>query len=239
MLEVQFCAGASEQGVLLVDDARMRALTNLSPRCIQITRKDDRHSSQDSLVRAAYAQAYGATVACSYPQLMSVYGAGDALLATVGFRAAGREPLFLERYLSEPIELALQESLGRPIERDAIVEIGSLASGGRGASLFLFVALAAFLKQQGYAYAAVTATDTLRKTFDFFGFDSVELADADPTLLPDSGASWGSYYDCRPKVLAGAIAPSARRIERFLPPEHNRNLDALFARPLASESPRT
>ncbi|MBI1212857.1 MAG: hypothetical protein GC190_15450 [Alphaproteobacteria bacterium] len=239
MLEVQFCAGAAARGVLLVDEARMRALTNLSPTCIRITHKNDLHHSEDDLVRGAYAQAYGATIACSYPQLMSVYGNGDALLATIGFRAASAEPLFLERYLNEPIEIALGEHLGRPIERDAIVEIGSLASYGRGASLFLFVALAAYLQQQGYAYAAVTATEGLRKTFDFFGFDSVELADADPSVLPDGGSSWGSYYDRRPKVIAGAIEPSARRVERFLPPEHNRSLGILFANFNTPESART
>jgi thermostable hemolysin len=229
VLEVQFCADPAVRGVLLLDTARMRALTTLAPKSITITgRSHFKRQASEAIIENAYARAYGSSVSCSYPTLMSVAGADNEVLATVGFRPAVVEPLFLEQYLQRPIERVLGDKTGVRVTRDEIVEIGSLASSGKGASIFLFVALAAYLKQQGFTYAVVTATDALRKTFEFFGFDAVELADANPAAIPD-GAAWGAYYAHRPKVLAGTIAAGVARVEKFLPPEHNRSLDKLFA----------
>ena len=229
MLEVKFSAGPAVHGVLLLDTGRMRALTTLAPQSIAVTgRTHFKRKAAETVIERAFASAYGSSISCSYPTLMSVFGADNDVLATVGFRPAHIEPLFLEQYLQRPIDRVLSDATGARVARHEIVEIGSLASSGKGASIFLFVALAAYLKQQGFTYAVVTATDALRKTFDFLGFESVELADADAAAVAD-GAAWGSYYAHRPKVLAGAIAAGVARVERFLPPEHNRNLDQVFA----------
>jgi hypothetical protein len=201
----------------------------LAPKSIAITgRGHGKRAAAEGVIERAYARAYGSSTSCSYPTLMSVFGADNEVLATVGFRPAQFEPLFLEQYLQRPVDLVLSDVAGIRITRDQIVEIGSLASIGKGASIFLFVALAAYLKRRGFSYAVVTATDALRKTFDFLGFEAIELADADPAAVVD-GAAWGSYYAHQPKVLAGTIAAGVARVERFLPPEHNRSLDKLFA----------
>lgn len=96
------------------------------------------------------------------------------------------------------------------------MEIGSLASATNGASVFLFVAMAAYLRQRGFTYAVATVTRALRRSFALFGLDSLELCAADPASLPDSGVSWGTYYVQEPKVVAGAITHGFDRLQPFL-----------------------
>jgi Thermostable hemolysin len=69
------------------------------------------------------------------------------------------------------------------LAHSSIVEIGNLVSIGRGASLFLFVALAAFLHRNRFTYAVATATQSLGRSFDAFGFESIELGQASPQVL--------------------------------------------------------
>jgi hypothetical protein len=47
--------------------------------------------------------------------------------------------------------------------------------------------------------------------------------------LPDKGASWGSYYTCDPRILAGPVAPAFARLQSYLPIEHNTGLEHLFS----------
>lgn len=145
-------------------------------------------------------------------------------------RCAGDGPLYLERYLPSPVEQLLRSGDRSPVARSEIVEIGNLASSGRGGSLFLFVMLTAFLHRSRITHAAVTATQSLRRTFAAFGFEFSQLARACPQRLPDGGSSWGSYFRTDPWVLAGPIAPASARLGAYLPDEHNGDLEDLTAR---------
>ncbi len=241
MLEVAFRADLRERGTLLLDTRRLRSLTRLVPKAISLT---DRHHPQrpavEALIQSAYSRVYGSTITRHYSNLMSVHDEADNALAAVGFRAAADEPLYLEQYLKRPVEVALEEATGCFTPRAQIVEVGSLASVGKGASVFLFVGLAAYLRQQGFAYAVATATDALQRAFDFFGFDLIELGAADRDSLFDTSASWGTYYARKPRVLAGAIAPSFSRLERYLPARHNGDLGHVLstnARPPEGTAP--
>jgi hypothetical protein len=144
---------------------------------------------------------------------MNVHDDLGQVIAAIGLRRADEGALFLENYLKQPVEKIVEKATGGCVRREEIVEIGNLASAGKGASVFLFVTLAAYLRQQNLAYAVVTATKSLRRSFALFGFEFVEIAAADPSVLPDSGASWGSYYNNDPKVLVGAILPAFSRLE--------------------------
>lgn len=144
-------------------------------------------------------------------------------------RLACEERLFLEQYLPRPIESCVGKVLKQSVRRQDIVEIGNLASAGAGASVFLFVALAAYLRSQSLEIAVATGTLNMRRLLASFGIEFLELGQADPAALRDSGVSWGGYYRRDPKVISGAIEPAYTRLEPFLPAKHN-DLDQLFAR---------
>ncbi len=218
-------------GTLFLDPQRLKHLTRLRPSVISITRyfAPDRELIE-SYIAQSYQRSYGAHIEAHYPFLMSVRDDAGRPLAAVGFRPASSGRLFLESYLPEPVEQAMLTATGANVDRDGIVEIGNLVSEGRGASIFLFVALAAYLRQQRFIHACATATSRLRSAFGFFGIEPVGLGAADPETLPDRGRSWGSYYTTAPKVVAGAIAPAFERLERLLPSERNADLDPMFAR---------
>ena len=128
---------------------------------------------------------------------------------------AGKDSLFLEHYLETSVEQLLSRSLGHAVSRRDIVEVGNLASTGKGAALILFLVLANFLEQRGVRYAVVTATRSLHQFFVASGFDPIELGPANPARLPDGGAAWGRYYDENPRVLAGCVVSCQARLAHF------------------------
>ncbi len=230
MLAISFKADALLRGHLFMDGERLQRLTRLVPSSISVTRscRPDRERVEQFIERR-YAECYGSVIQRHYPTLMSVRDENDRIIAAVGTRLAADEKLFLEAYLTQPVEAALREATGNTIGRDKIVEIGNLVSTGKGASIFLFVALAAYLGHQRLDYAVVTATKSLRRSFSLFGLGSLELATARPDVFADRGASWGSYYAREPKVLVGAISSGFCRLEAYLPRAHNSDLGRLFA----------
>jgi len=218
------------RGSLFLDTRRMCSPIRPAPQIISITQRfRPRRRRVERFIEQAYACHYGSSIKNHYPTLMSVHDHEGRTLAAVGFRGAADEPLYLEHYLPAAIETMLGKALGRTVAREKIVEIGNLASDGQGASIFLYVTLAAYLRQQGYSHAAVTATRALRRAFRFMGVSPLELGAADRRLLPDEGRSWGRYYASDPQILAGGIAACFARIERYLPAAHNGGLDGLFS----------
>lgn len=157
-----------------------------------------------------YAKAYAAHMSVRYPVLMSVRDESGRILAATGFRSANTEPLFLEQYLSAPIDQILKTP------RSQIVEIGNLASDGGGASLYLFAALAAYLNYNNFKQAVVTSTDFLEARFRQLGLRPKRHAKADPSLLLTDGEYWGTYYDTQPHVISGSVAQGYERLQRQL-----------------------
>ena len=150
MLEISFQSDATARGTLWMDEERVRALTTLSPAGIAITQSflPDRERVAN-FIATTYRREYGSVIAHHYPTLMSVHDSSGTVLAAVGFRLASKERLFLEQYPPQPVETCVSKRFGLPgVTREAIVEIGNLGSAGRGASMFLFVALAAYLEAQ-------------------------------------------------------------------------------------------
>lgn len=239
MLEISFHSDAERRGTLFMDRERVQTLTSLVPTAISLTHLSVPNRDRvERFIESVYARGYGSCITQHYPTLMDVHDASGHVAAAVGMRRAGEDHLFLERYLEAPIEDIATQAYGEPITRDEIVEIGNLASAGNGASVFLFVTLAAYLRQQNLSYAAVTATQALRRSFALFGIPFLEIGRADAAALPDRGAAWGTYYSKDPKVLIGAITPAYARLEPYLPLTHNKELKQLFAR-LHPEALRT
>ena len=231
MLAITFNTDSKVRGTLFMDEHRVRKLTRLIPMGIAITQRfSPTRDRVERFIERTYRRHYGSTIVCHYPTLLSVYDERDHVLAAVGLRLAAEEPLFLEQYLHQPVDALIGSAMDQSVGRDAIVEIGNLTSAGKGASVFLFVALAAYLRQQNLAYAVATGTETLRRSLEMFGVDFWELGIADPNVLPDGGASWGSYYEFDPTIIAGAIRPAFVRLEPYVPRRHNVDLERLFAR---------
>lgn len=185
----------------------------------RVIRFDDPHQGErrrvEAFIEDSYVSAYGSRITVHYPTLMSVQDGEGTIYAVVGFRNAAEEPLFLEQYLDSPVEQALESLLGVAVGRSAVVEVGNLASNGRGATIFLFAALARHLLGAGAEFAVATATDALRGVFHRAGMGALKLATADPDRLVDHGLSWGAYYRTDPEVLAGSIRAACDPLERF------------------------
>lgn len=169
------------------------------------------------LIRERFDQAYGARIAHFMPRLFSLHQVEERPLGAVGLREAQRQALFLERYLDQPIEVAIGARVGRSVQRSEIVEVGQFAGTGAGAFRNLILRLTEQLHREGHRWVVFTGTTALRNAFARLGLTPVELAEADPLRLDESErADWGSYYSHGPRVMFGDIreghaAMAARR----------------------------
>lgn len=176
------------------------------------TRQSAERGAAEDLIEKRYAHCHDARIGAHYADLFTVHACSGEPLAAAGVRPAADGPLFLEAYLSGPVETLLSQRFGADIPRSQIVEIGSLASRSRIASIRLFRTLAGRLAHEGYSHAVVTATSVLRELMAALGFETLDLAPADGACLPDGGQSWGRYYGTQPRVMAGDIARNAERL---------------------------
>jgi hypothetical protein len=166
----------------------------------------------EDFIAGVYREAYGAEVQSWTPALVSASLDG-ALVAAAGYRSASH-PLFLERYLPDPVEAMLGRLAGRPVERRRIVEVGHFASTRPGEGRRLLVRLARHLAQAGFRWVVSTATLELRQLLCEIGLTPYALAPADPRHLEDGGRGWGSYYDHGPVVVAGDLIRGLAILER-------------------------
>ena len=169
---------------------------------------------QAELICRKYRDTFGAAM---QPAFASWHGAeteGRAA-AALGYRRAGAEPLFLEAYLDAPVEQVVGAALGKPVAREAIVEIGNFASDNAMAMIDLWGAAANDLG--GVSEVAVaTLTAPLRRMFARIGLPVTVIAPARAERLGAGSQAWGSYYDLDPQVCMGVIADGQRAIGAFL-----------------------
>jgi hypothetical protein len=166
----------------------------------------------ERFIEHAFARHHGATVRAFMPRLLALEGRRGRVCGVVGFRNAAAEPLFLERYLDKPVELALADQVGGQVARERIVEVGNLASLSCRAACHLVAALPRILLADGNQWIVFTATSAVRGMIAKFRAPVIELARATRDRLEDAD-EWGRYYDNDPRVVAGylqnGIAPAA------------------------------
>nr|WP_166179857.1 thermostable hemolysin [Altererythrobacter segetis] len=167
-----------------------------------------------TFIDETFRRAYGTDKAAGYGDYAIACRHG-AVRAALGYRRAGTQPLFLEAYLDEPIESIVSAKLGRPITRDAIVEIGNLAADNAWQMISLWGEAANDLGSSSEVVVA-TLTAPLRRMFARIGIPVHELAPADPARLDAAAGEWGSYYRTDPRVCAGSIVDGQRAIAAFL-----------------------
>lgn len=161
----------------------------------------------EAYIHERFAQVHGAEVKHYLPNIISLRCA-DEYSAAVGLAPAAQGALFAEQYLAAPIEQVISARLGLQVEREQIVEIGNLVSTWKGSSLLLFIVIGEVMERLGYRYVMFTGTREVKALLARLRYAPVVLADADPKVLPDGGASWGSYYHNQPQVMCGDIRPA-------------------------------
>jgi thermostable hemolysin len=148
---------------------------------------------------------YQAQLASFLPYFLATHSENQ-ISSALGFHPAHTgEQLFLEQYLDHDIQSTLGRLFHRTISREDVVEIGNLTSSKKGSSHILFVLTAAILYEAGYKWVVFTATKQVETLLTKLGLTPVCVCNADPERLSDQGSSWGSYYDQKPKVLAGNL----------------------------------
>lgn len=161
----------------------------------------------EAYIHNRFAEVHSAEVSHFLPNIISLRCA-DKYTAAVGLAPASNGKLFAEQYLDAPIEQVISDKLGLQVARDQILEIGNLVSTWKGSSLLLFILVSEVMKRLGYHYAMFTGTREVKALLARLGYMPVVLADADPSVLPDAGASWGSYYTNQPQVMFGDNRPA-------------------------------
>lgn len=163
-------------------------------------------SALEEFVRREFRTHFGARISHFMPDLIGLHGPDGSIRAVVGCRAAAAEPLFLETYTREPIEIALASLNGFFVPRGQIVEIGSLACRNAAAAVAIVRALVPHLLRAGFSWVVFTGADTVMNVFRHLGLAPRALCPADPQLLGEARYEWGTYYDHEPHVMAGRIA---------------------------------
>jgi len=166
------------------------------------------HADRESLERfiaESYRRAYGARITHYAENLVGVRDQNGAWSAGVGYTLAGRDPLFVEQYVDQPIEATIAAALGMPIDRGQVVEVGNLAASASGAARRVIVGMTALLHELGRTWVVFTSTRSLLNSFARMRISSIVLARADPSRLPGGGANWGTYYDTDPQIMTASI----------------------------------
>jgi hypothetical protein len=187
-------------------------LSALRPRFSVYAPTHPGRAAVEQFIQTIYREHYGAVLRAFKPRLAVIEQDGR-IVAAAGYRDAVA-PLFLERYLTAPVEAVLARHTGWTPQRSAIVEVGHFASAQPGQGRQLMAALGRHLAARGYQFVVSTATRELRTIFSRLRMDVLELGSADPSVLGPAAADWGSYYDHAPLVLAGEIH---RNLLRFAP----------------------
>ena len=172
---------------------------------------DGERAEVERFIRAVYAERFGAVVRHFAPCLVSVRDGDGRIVAAAGYRFAGAQSLFLERYLREPVEAALARHAAATPARERIVEVGHLAAIRAGEGRRLILLLGPHLASHGVQWVVSTLTEELRHLFVRIGVTPLALGVADPAALGNEASDWGGYYEHRPVVLAGHL-PLALRI---------------------------
>lgn len=174
------------------------------PRFDLHTQTSPERKALEHYIQTRFLQAHHAQVSHFLPNIISL-NCSDNYSAAVGLAPAINNRLFAESYLADPIEIAIAKYVGFNVARGDIIEIGNLVSTWKGSSLLLFIFIGELIERLGYRWIMFTATREVQALLARLHYVPVVLADADPSVLPDGGASWGRYYDNQPRVMFGDV----------------------------------
>jgi hypothetical protein len=166
----------------------------------------------EQFIHRVYKKSYGASVQSYAPVLLSLSDESGQIAAAAGYRIASTGPLFLESYLSQPIESLIHAHACVP--RGRIAEVGHLSSEQSGAGRRLIKLIGLHLAGLGLQWVSSTLTQELQHVFVRLGIAPIALGAADPARLGPEAQCWGTYYEHHPVVVAGRIDLALNRLAR-------------------------
>ena len=120
-------------------------------------------------IQAAYTLEFNARIPHFLPCLLGLYRADGVLVGACGLNQAchgeHEQPLYLEQYLEQPVEAAIETRLGVRPARHRIIEVGNLACSEPGHARLMFAALCRLLCDNSLDYVVFTGTAKLRNSF--------------------------------------------------------------------------
>ncbi len=164
-----------------------------------------RAAQLERFIADRYATTYGACLHHFADHLVGFRDARGEYVAALGYTHAARAPLFAEQYLDAVVEEAISAKVGSRVRREQIVEVGNLAASSAGAARRVILAMTSLLNELACTWVVFTSTRLLLNSFARLNIDTIALAKADPSRLPDSGESWGRYYETDPRVMTANI----------------------------------
>ena len=179
---------AEDHGVILVDAAHpLRARA-------------------EAYIKQVYRRVFSAQVNHFSAQLLVKLDAQQRIIGTVGLTLAGKQALFVEQYLSQPVtHLLAADPNAQARTEQKIVEIGNLAMVDRCSVRQVICFLSQFMLEQKVDWVVFTARTELLNSFKRLGLPLTHLADASRDSIDDNNDTWGSYYAGSPKVVAGRL----------------------------------
>lgn len=206
--------------------------TAISELTVCASTQSAQHQLTQNFIKQVYEVSHKAKLSYFMPLLFSGFSAPynclDASTNTfipsvaIGLKPVTQSAVFLEQYLSAPIDVAITQIAGKPVARERIVEIGNLASQSAGNARLMIAFLVFYLSTVDLEgpqtcqpnistkadWAVCTGTNAVRHILASMGIESHVIAKATIEALtsPEEQSSWGSYYDNNPLVLAIDVA---------------------------------
>jgi hypothetical protein len=196
----------------------LKSLTFVNKRTASFHLYEEGHvdrSKAECAVKKIFRSAYGADITSYLPCLLTAE-VNQRIAAVVGVRCAAAQSLFLEQYLSTPIEKAVNQINGLEIQREQIVEIGNLVSCKTGVSRQLFIVLAFALAKAEIEWVSFTATAQVEQLLAKLSLFPVVVGQANEQAIVNGEDSWGSYYvDC-PNVCVGNVFNAVHELKKSM-----------------------
>ncbi len=164
----------------------------------------------EAFIQEGFQRKHGAAVRSFMPVLLGLRDPHGRIIGAAGYRPAAREHLYLEQYLSEPIESTIaRRHPGTATARADVAEIGNFACRDCATAMVMVGVLAEFLLDQRHRWVVFTATRTVRGIMRHLGLGLSELGRADKSRVVVTSDDWGAYYSTDPRVMLGFV-PSWR-----------------------------
>jgi hypothetical protein len=192
----------------------MRRSTGATSNLILVEHEPADSAAVAQFIRNRFSADYDAHLTTLMPRLFSLTNAAGNMVAAFGLREAALSPLFMERYLDEPVEARIARLSGHKVARDRIVEVGNLAARPGGARSMIAM-LTRHLYALDFEWVTFTGVALLRSAFHRLGLQPLEIAQATPARLnARERLAWGRYFEGRPIVMAGHVASGYRVLSR-------------------------
>ncbi len=158
----------------------------------------------EARIRSGFGMHFDACIEGFMPRFAHYRHASGAT-GVIGIRRASDETLFLENYLSVPVEAVITSAAGTCVPRNRIAEVGQFVVDDRDIVTSFFRDLVPFLMENEFDWVCFTGTDRIRALLARTGFHGLPLARADEERVRGSADRWGRYYDFDPVVILGKL----------------------------------